>query len=192
MRNAEATQERILRAAMAEFSAHGVAGARVDRIAAAAGCNKNLIYIYFGSKEALFTTLLERNLVRVFEEMAFTPEDLPGFAARMFDFALGNPELMRLMAWSSLEQPAGISAMRAAAHSAKVAALTRVQAEGKAGTTFPADFLLTAVMTLATAWAATNPFGPSVDPESARHPAELRESVAAAVALIVNAGPEVG
>ena len=46
MGNAEAMRERILEAASAEFSAYGVAGARVDRIAKAAGCNKNLIYIY--------------------------------------------------------------------------------------------------------------------------------------------------
>ena len=194
MRNAEATQERILRAAMAEFSAHGVAGARVDRIAAAAGCNKNLIYIYFGSKEALFTALLEQNLLRVYKELAFSPEDLPGFATRVFDFAMANPELMRLMAWSSLEQTAGVSATRAAAHSAKVAALDQVQSEaraaGRTGPVFPANFLLTAVMTLAAAWTATNPFGPSVDPESALHPAELRESIAAAVELISNAGPK--
>ena len=57
MRNAEATRERILEAALAEFSAYGIAGARVDRIAQAAGCNKNLIYIYFEDKETLFTTV---------------------------------------------------------------------------------------------------------------------------------------
>ncbi len=39
MRNAEATRERILEAALAEFSSHGIAGARVDRIAQAARCN---------------------------------------------------------------------------------------------------------------------------------------------------------
>ena len=37
MRNAEASRERILDAALAEFSAYGIAGARVDRIAQAAG-----------------------------------------------------------------------------------------------------------------------------------------------------------
>jgi AcrR family transcriptional regulator len=44
---------RILDAALEEFSTHGVAGARVDRIASAADCNKNLLYVYFGSKENL-------------------------------------------------------------------------------------------------------------------------------------------
>ena len=106
MRNAAATKERILAAALAEFSAHGIAGARVDRIAQAAGCNKNLIYIYFEDKETLFTTVLRKHLRRVHEEQPFTPDDLPTYAAKVFDFAMANPDLMRLMAWSALEQNA--------------------------------------------------------------------------------------
>ena len=91
MRNAEATKERILEAALAEFSAHGIAGARVDRIAQAARCNKNLIYIYFEDKETLFTTVLQKHLVRIHEEQPFTPDDLPGYAAKVFDWARANP-----------------------------------------------------------------------------------------------------
>jgi AcrR family transcriptional regulator len=187
VRNAEATQERILRAAMAEFSAHGVAGARVDRIATAAGCNKNLIYIYVGSKEALVSTVLDKNLRRVYEDLAFTPDDLPGFAIRVFDFAMANPDLMRLVAWSSLEQKVASPASRGAAHQAKVAALAEAQADGSASPTFPPAFLLTTVMTLATAWTATNPFSPSTDLEAAGDPAELRECVGAVVQLISDA-----
>src|SRR5690242_10400109 len=104
MRNAEATREKILEAAMAEFSAYGIAGARVDRIAQAAGCNKNLIYIYFENKETLFTTVLEKHLTRAYEDLPFTPDDLPGYATRVFDLAMANSDLMRLMAWFSLEQ----------------------------------------------------------------------------------------
>src|ERR1700689_2118295 len=104
MRNVEATQERILKAALAEFSAYGIAGARVDRIAETAKCNKNLIYIYFKDKENLFTTVLNRHLMRVHEEQPFTPDDLPGYAVKVFDFAMANPDLMRLIAWSELEK----------------------------------------------------------------------------------------
>lgn len=49
----------ILAAATAEFARHGLAGARVDRIAAAAGTNKRMLYYYFGGKEALFLAVLE-------------------------------------------------------------------------------------------------------------------------------------
>lgn len=58
-RDAEATQRKILKAATKEFSKKGFDGARVDRIASLAGVNKQMIYHYFGSKDALFTTVLE-------------------------------------------------------------------------------------------------------------------------------------
>src|SRR4051812_44546471 len=96
---AEATKAQILAAAKEEFAANGIAGARVDRIAQAAGCNKNLLYVYFGNKEALFATVLERGLGEVYAELPFTPDDLPGYAGRVFDFAMAHPDLMRLMAW---------------------------------------------------------------------------------------------
>ena len=59
MRNAEATKERILEAALAEFSDHGIAGARVDRIAQAARCNKNLIYSVSLSSKWRYTVIFE-------------------------------------------------------------------------------------------------------------------------------------
>ena len=46
-------------AARAEFSAHGYAGARVDRIARRAGVNKQLLFYYFGSKRGLYQSILE-------------------------------------------------------------------------------------------------------------------------------------
>ncbi|MES2532306.1 MAG: helix-turn-helix domain-containing protein, partial [Pseudomonadota bacterium] len=49
--NAEqnAARNAILAAARAEFSAKGLAGARVNEIAARAGVNKQLLYYYFGN-----------------------------------------------------------------------------------------------------------------------------------------------
>jgi TetR/AcrR family transcriptional regulator len=58
-RDAEATRQRILAAAEAEFSAKGLAGARVDLIAHAADSNKRMIYYYFGNKEQLYLAVLE-------------------------------------------------------------------------------------------------------------------------------------
>ena len=153
MRKAEATKDRILDAALAEFSAHGIAGARVDRIAQAAGCNKNLIYIYFEDKETLFTTVLRKHLMRIHEEQPFTPDDLPGFAGKVFDWAMANPDLMRLIAWSALEKAKG-PAERGATLDAKLAALAEAQHAGQVGTAFPPRFLLIAVLSLATAWSA--------------------------------------
>lgn len=47
-------------AARAEFSAHGYAGARVDRIARRAGVNKQLLFYYFKSKRGLYQSIVER------------------------------------------------------------------------------------------------------------------------------------
>ena len=188
MRNAEATKERILEAALAEFSAHGIAGARVDRIAQAARCNKNLIYIYFEDKETLFATVLRKHLMRIHEEQPFTPDDLPGYAAKVFDWAMANPDLMRLMAWAALEQKAKGKAERVATFEAKVAALAEAQNAGRVGTAFPPEFLLIAVMSLATAWSAASPFGPSVNPKAAGCPAAVRQGLLEAVRLLASAG----
>ena len=52
------TKERIFDAALDEFADHGLAGARVDRIAHRAGINKAMIYYHFDSKEALYDHVL--------------------------------------------------------------------------------------------------------------------------------------
>ena len=185
--NAEATKERILEAAMSEFAAYGVAGARVDRIAKKADCNKNLIYVYFQNKETLFTTVLEKNLVRIYKDLAFTADDLPGYATRVFDFAMEHPDILRLLRWSSLEQSANSVPARAASHDSKVAALEDAQDAGRLGTGFPPAFLMTTVLTLATAWSAASPFGTAIDPDAARDGSALRKSIADAIRLISNA-----
>jgi TetR/AcrR family transcriptional regulator len=53
------TRGRILDAAAREFAAHGLAGARTEAIAAAAGVNKALLYYYFNSKDELYQAALE-------------------------------------------------------------------------------------------------------------------------------------
>jgi AcrR family transcriptional regulator len=181
VRNAEATRERILEAATAEFSAHGVAGARVDRVAAAAGCNKNLIYVYFGSKETLFNAVLNKHLARVYDENPFTPDDLPGYAVRVFDYASAHPDLFRLVAWSTLERVGGGSAEKGAAQKAKIASLKQAQQAGQVSAALPPAFLLTAIMSIATAWSAANPFGSTIDPDAPKRPAALRRCIAEAV-----------
>jgi len=50
---------RILEAAKQEFSAHGLAGARVDRIAVKAGANKRMLYYHVGNKDELYLAVLE-------------------------------------------------------------------------------------------------------------------------------------
>jgi TetR/AcrR family transcriptional regulator len=58
-RNPAATRKKLLVAARREFADSGLAGARVDEIADRAGVNKQLVYHYFGDKDALYLAVLE-------------------------------------------------------------------------------------------------------------------------------------
>ncbi|MGO9527364.1 MAG: TetR/AcrR family transcriptional regulator [Verrucomicrobiia bacterium] len=56
------TRAAILAAAERGFAEAGLAGARTDAIAAAAGVNKALLYYYFQSKERLYAAVVENHL----------------------------------------------------------------------------------------------------------------------------------
>jgi len=58
-RDPTATRTKLLAAARREFAGSGLAGARVDEIAMRAGVNKQLVYHYFGDKDALYLAVLE-------------------------------------------------------------------------------------------------------------------------------------
>lgn len=108
MRDGERSRKRVLAAATDEFAAYGIAGARVDRIAAAAGVNKAQMYGWYRSKDGLFDAVFAEQLHRILDTVPFRPDDLPGYAAGLYDSYLAAPELVRLASWSRLERtPAG-------------------------------------------------------------------------------------
>ena len=178
----------VLEEALPVFWRRGFADASLHELEVATGVNKSGLYSEFKDKEDLFTqsltTVLKKHLVRVYEDVLFTPDDLPDYAARVFDFAMAHPDLMRLMAWFGLEQKADSPAERGAALHRKVAALMTAQDAGRVGTAFSPGFLLTAIMALATAWTAPNPYGTSLDPNAHKHLATLRRNIAEAVRLL--------
>jgi TetR/AcrR family transcriptional regulator len=72
-RDAEATQAQILDAAEEEFARYGLAGAKIDAIAARTGVVKAMIYYYFESKEGLYQAVMQRignELDAAFEQLA--------------------------------------------------------------------------------------------------------------------------
>jgi len=75
---ADQTRERILRAAIQEFSTHGLSGARIDAIADSAKANKALLYYYFKNKKSLYEAAVEKVSGRVVEN-ALAALD-PGFS----------------------------------------------------------------------------------------------------------------
>jgi AcrR family transcriptional regulator len=182
--SAEETKSRILDAAFTEFAEHGVAGARVDRIAKIAGCNKNLIYVYFDSKEALFATVLERNLSDAYAGLPFTSEDLPGLARRVFDYAQANPGVYRLLAWATLENTAALPPTRQTEHDRKLPLIAAQQESGAIDNGAPPALILMAVMALATAWSPVFPFGVTANPATDLSPDEVRDAITGMVARI--------
>jgi AcrR family transcriptional regulator len=175
---AERTRERILEAATLEFAAYGVAGARVDRIATASKANKSVIYAYFASKEQLFQAVLQRHLVEVYQTVHFSADDLPGYAARLFDFAMDHPNLMRLVMWNGLEKPPRWPLDENSGLDVQVMAIRQKQLQGGINAHYPPEFLLTLIVTLASAWTAANPFGISIAPAQR---ASLRAAITDAV-----------
>lgn len=102
-RSAE-TRARILEAALREFSSLGLAGARMDQIAAAAGVNKALLYYHFDSKENLYAAALEMIAGRVREQSmaVFLLKVSPGerllrSALNHFDRIMAQGEFQSLM-----------------------------------------------------------------------------------------------
>jgi TetR/AcrR family transcriptional regulator len=71
------TRAAILDAAERIFAESGLAGARIDAIAAAAGVNKALLYYYFENKEGLYAAVLEQRM-RAFSEEAMAVLTAPG------------------------------------------------------------------------------------------------------------------
>lgn len=101
--DAEDTRRRIFDAAVAEFAEHGLAGARVDRIATAAKANKQAIYLYYGSKEKLFAAVVRAKLEEVRASVSVDPDAVAESVGQMFDWYRDHPELIRLLLWEALE-----------------------------------------------------------------------------------------
>jgi AcrR family transcriptional regulator len=100
----ERTKANILEVAAAEFGEKGLAGARIDEIAALTQTSKRMIYYYFGSKEGLYLRVLEESYRKVRDiEAELHLEDLePEQALRRlvaftFDHHLSHENYIRLV-----------------------------------------------------------------------------------------------
>lgn len=100
----ESSREILLAAAKDAFAARGLDGARVDDIARRAKINKQLVYHYFGSKDGLYTAVLEQVYREIRErEQALELINLPaeeamrGLIEFSFDYLAQNPEFVALV-----------------------------------------------------------------------------------------------
>jgi AcrR family transcriptional regulator len=146
-RDAERSRQRLIAAALDEFSAKGYAGARVKDIAARAGLNPQLITYYFGGKSGLYRALQERweDLERGFADPGVPLDEL---LARYLAAALDEPQLTRLLVWEGLEDtdPAREHPPTAPAGSEDLSDLRRRQAEGELAPDLEPAFVHLALM----------------------------------------------
>jgi AcrR family transcriptional regulator len=107
----EGTRDKVLNAALQEFSRHGLSGARIDTIALESGSNKGMIYYYFGSKEDLYVAALEESYRR-FRQIegdvqldSLAPLDaLRQLAGASFDYHAAHPDYIRMVMSENINQ----------------------------------------------------------------------------------------
>jgi AcrR family transcriptional regulator len=107
----EETRRNILDAAIVEFSDKGLAGARVDDIAARTRTTKRMIYYYFGGKEGLYAAVLERlyggmrDAERELRLDGLAPaEALRRIVEVTFDHHAAHPEFVRLVSTENINE----------------------------------------------------------------------------------------
>lgn len=122
-RDPAAVRQRILLAALAEFSEKGLGGARVDVIAERARANKRMLYHYFGNKDDLFLAVLEfaygeiRSAELELNLDDLSPEDgmrrLLGFT---FDYFIKAPYFINLLNSENLHRARHLQRSKAILH----------------------------------------------------------------------------
>ncbi|MET9436611.1 TetR family transcriptional regulator [Streptomyces sp. NPDC006551] len=147
-RDAARTRAEILDVATEEFARLGFAGARVDEIAARMRTTKRMIYYYFGSKEQLFTAVLERayTVIRS-EEQKLDVEHLdPVSAIRRlaeltFDHHEAHPDFIRLVSIENIHEAEHIAAspILSSLSSPAIDVIGRILEAGRAQGVFTAE-----------------------------------------------------
>jgi AcrR family transcriptional regulator len=105
------TMDNIIEVATREFAEKGLAGGRIDEIAALTHTSKRMIYYHFGSKEGLYVAVLEEAYRRIRQiEAGLSLEDLEPEAALAklvgftYDYQLANPDFIRLVMSENIQK----------------------------------------------------------------------------------------
>lgn len=115
MKSGRITKEKIINAAVKEFSQKGFLGARVDSIANLAEVNKAMIFYYFSSKEKLYGVVLKSILKELFDELrkkgvvklSLTPEEFVEMFPEIYiNFFMKNTEFLKIIGLDMIRDPA--------------------------------------------------------------------------------------
>ena len=109
VRHPDSTRAMILEAAIQEFAAKGLAGARVDAIALRSKTNKRMLYHFFGDKSGLYIAVLEAVVTHVTSSMRglnlANRDPVDGIRALVlhnWHYLLAHPEFVSLLAGENL------------------------------------------------------------------------------------------
>lgn len=96
-------EARVLDAAIDEFSEHGFAGARIERISQRAGTVDRMLYYYFGNKERLYQAVLEKiyaDMIGAQRNFVMPDDPIEGMrqlVEHSWDHYVSHPDLVRLL-----------------------------------------------------------------------------------------------
>ena len=152
----EPTRQRILEAARVEFATHGLAGARIDRIARTASASKERLYAYYRHKAELFSAVLELNLIEFARAVVQDAgESLPEFAGALYDHSVAHPEYLRMIDWANLEGRDVINpplALIEDFHAERIRTVIALQADGSVDASWDPDHLNALVFGIVSCW----------------------------------------
>ena len=160
-RNAEKTRQKILEAATKEFSQKGISGARVDNIAAEAGCNKAMLYLYYGNKTQLFKAVFDNMVGSLVNAVPFNVDNLSEYAGQLYDYYQEHREVLRLNTWRRMEKDTVemVSPLEAKSMKNKVECIKKSQEEKKLPNFLSAEDLLMLVIKISTIGSDDSPEG---------------------------------
>ncbi|MCP4502214.1 MAG: TetR/AcrR family transcriptional regulator [Deltaproteobacteria bacterium] len=92
----------ILRAAVVEFSRHGLSGTRMEHIASRSGFNKALVYRYFKDKVSLFGSTMRFKFLRRFKVAEKVPVELSDALVYWFHRVGADEDFLRLIMMEAL------------------------------------------------------------------------------------------
>ena len=147
-RDPDRTRAEIVEVATREFAEHGCSGARVDEIAERTRTTKRMLYYYFGSKEGLYTEVLEQAYAEIrAAEQAVDVEHLDPLAAirrlaeLTFDHHEAHPNFIRLVAIENIHRAEHMHASGRFAdlNMPAIDRIARILQRGRADGTFTRD-----------------------------------------------------
>lgn len=180
-RDPDAKRDQLFRAALVEFAQYGLAGARVDRLTKRAGISAGLVYSFYEGKAELFDAVFDQIVELAISTVPIDADDLPGYAAGLYDAGVEHPEVARFMAWYQLERgEAGRRSATVAAMREKITAIEAAQRRGTLASKLPAPQILALVLAIANMWNQPGEELGALVPKGKR-----RETVVNAVAQLV-------